>query len=395
MIKFTKIENREIFTRDFRPLEKNNEVKFSAQGMAVIYGPNGTGKTSLIKAIAGEKKAHVEFEYNGNSFNSGETVFHVINDQNSRNIIVGEAKDFLLGDNIRNEFELQEEILKERQRLTSEAISMLKNKHGISSSTSLLIDVVVDGELQNFIKDLANNRSKGGKYSIGSFIATFLKFKKYDAKDEYKKKAEFFYSDYISKDSIIRKIEGIDIGSIPHSVSIGEVEENTDAINILNKFVKDQCVVCDTEHIDRESLISKKTENRKAVLDSLGDEIKSFIESIIDIAPNNDSFGIKTTLLHAIQCGDKGIVRHLIEEFSECKKYINGEISNDFCELFSSSELQRLYEEYEKMLAGKPEITDEDVLYIEEIISNSMDKKLAVERDEADSTCKCNTLKVE
>ena len=39
-------------------------------------------------------------------------------------------------------------------------------------------------------------------------------------------------------------------------------------------------------------------------------------------------------------------------------------------------------EEYLKLLDEKPEITEEDMLYIEEIISNSMSKKLTLERDE-------------
>ena len=58
------------------------------------------------------------------------------------------------------------------------------------------------------------------------------------------------------------------------------------------------------------------------------------------------------------------------------------EVLNDFNLLFSGSTLSDMFEEYQKMLAEKPEITDEDILYIEEIINNSMNKKLAVERDE-------------
>lgn len=238
MIRFNKIENGDIFTRDFRPLVKNNEVRFSSQGIAVIYGPNGTGKTSLIRAIAGDKNSHIEFEYAGDSFTSGESVFHIINDQNSRNIISGEAKDFLLGDNIKREFELHEEILKERQKLTTEAISKLKQKHGISSSSNPLIDIVEVKELQDFVKDLSNNRSKGEKYGIESFVNIFSKFNKCDVNDSYSDKAIFLKSDYVTKESIIRKIESINIEAFPHNSSIAEVEENTEALNILNKFFK-------------------------------------------------------------------------------------------------------------------------------------------------------------
>ena len=50
---FNKIENRRIFTNDFSPFIRNNEITFpERQEIAVIYGPNGTGKTSLIKALS-------------------------------------------------------------------------------------------------------------------------------------------------------------------------------------------------------------------------------------------------------------------------------------------------------------------------------------------------------
>jgi len=62
MIKFKKIINGSIFHRDFSPLTQNSEISFR-EDMAVIYGPNGTGKTSLIKVLSGEKGTSLEFEY--------------------------------------------------------------------------------------------------------------------------------------------------------------------------------------------------------------------------------------------------------------------------------------------------------------------------------------------
>ena len=45
---FKRIESGDIFTRDFSPLTRNNEIAFShSEEIAVIYGPNGTGKTQL------------------------------------------------------------------------------------------------------------------------------------------------------------------------------------------------------------------------------------------------------------------------------------------------------------------------------------------------------------
>ena len=49
---FKKIENGNIFTRDFSPLVRNSEIVFpTSEEIAVIYGPNGTGKTSHFRFL--------------------------------------------------------------------------------------------------------------------------------------------------------------------------------------------------------------------------------------------------------------------------------------------------------------------------------------------------------
>ena len=42
---FSRIENGTIFDSDFQPFTDRNIITFSKEGMAIIYGPNGTGKT--------------------------------------------------------------------------------------------------------------------------------------------------------------------------------------------------------------------------------------------------------------------------------------------------------------------------------------------------------------
>ena len=49
---FEKIENEDIFVSDYKKLIRNNEIDFSREGISVIYGPNGTGKTSLVKVLS-------------------------------------------------------------------------------------------------------------------------------------------------------------------------------------------------------------------------------------------------------------------------------------------------------------------------------------------------------
>ena len=99
-ITFNKIKNGNIFSTDYENLERNNEISFD-KDIAVLYGPNGTGKTSLLKVLSGEDGTSLNFDYNEQEYENGQEVFMIIHDQNDRNIISGEAKDFLLGDNIR------------------------------------------------------------------------------------------------------------------------------------------------------------------------------------------------------------------------------------------------------------------------------------------------------
>ena len=109
---FTKIENGTIFQNEFNPFTRNNCITFPSAGIAVIYGPNGTGKTSLAKVLSNREYTSFECIYNDTIYSSGTELFHVINDQNNRNIIVGTTKDFLLGSDIKREFELSNDIFK-------------------------------------------------------------------------------------------------------------------------------------------------------------------------------------------------------------------------------------------------------------------------------------------
>ena len=128
---FHKIVNNGIFGEDFNPLTVNNEIEFShTEKIAIVYGPNGTGKTSFIRALEGRTGTQIDFEFNNTHAQSGDGFFHIINDQNNRNIIAGETRDFFLGDNIRYEFELQDTVEKDRGDLISATIALLKNRMG-------------------------------------------------------------------------------------------------------------------------------------------------------------------------------------------------------------------------------------------------------------------------
>jgi len=59
---FKKIVNGNIFTKEYELFEKNNIISFDSKNISVIYGPNGTGKSSLIKVLDGEGRNKTLFE---------------------------------------------------------------------------------------------------------------------------------------------------------------------------------------------------------------------------------------------------------------------------------------------------------------------------------------------
>ena len=151
-LEFNKIENADVFTRDFSPLTRYNQIDFpTSEEIAVIYGPNGTGKTSLIKVLSDATNTKLEFVYNGTTYTSGTNVFHVVNDQNNRNIISGETRDFFLGDNIQHEFELQDLLAEKRSAFISAVLSILKG-YKITTTKHPLSDLIEDETLKGFVK---------------------------------------------------------------------------------------------------------------------------------------------------------------------------------------------------------------------------------------------------
>lgn len=380
---FEKIENEDIFVSDYKKLTKNNEIDFSKEGIAVIYGPNGTGKTSLVKVLSSEKGTKVKYTYDGKEYTDG-SQFFVINDQNNRNIIQGETKDFLLGDDIKKEFELQEYIVNEYNRLCTESISILKSNYSISSSSSKSIDCFSEWtSIQNIIRDLMNNRSKGSKTGVDTYILELEKHTQITIPEYEQSKLDYIISDLSEKNSLITEIETIDTSELANNSHIKEIEENTEAIKILSRFsYKDQCIVCDSNGIDSENLLNKKSKNKEEIIKTLDEKTKKIVEKIIDNISEKDPFRIKDIMLGAIESGILNDVLLLKESIKEYKNIFAKKAMKELIQLYKASDIKIKNEEYQKLINQKPDITEEDFLYIEQIISNNMSKKLQIIRDD-------------
>ena len=380
---FKKIKNENIFAKDYDNFIKNNEIEFSDSGMAVVYGPNGTGKTSLVKALSNGEKTAIQYSYNGKEYDD-DSQFIIINDQNNRNIIKGETSDFLLGDDIKREHELYEHITNEYESICTQSNKILKDKFKITSGGSKLITYFSEKDnFQKNIQDLANNKSKGKKIKIDDYIVGWSKYKPYEISAYDEAKLEYFMSDLSTSKSLILEVESIDTRTLTENRRIREVERNTEAIRILSHFCDtEECIVCDSINIGRENLLARKTENKNNILGTLEPKIKEILEKLSSSSADKDPFDIKNILMAAIETGELEGIYNLKEDIQKYRDIFVKKVINELLEILNSSDIKDKNEEYKKLINEKPEINDEDFLYIEQIINNSMLKKIQISRDD-------------
>ena len=380
---FNRIENADVFTRDFSPMTRNNQINFpNNEEIAVVYGPNGTGKTSFIKVLSDAPNTKLEFNYEGTTYTSGTSVFHVVSDQNNRNIISGETRDFFLGDNIQHEFELQDLLAEKRAVFISTVLSILKS-YKITTTKHPLSDLLENETLKNFVKDCANNKSKGDHYTNEQIVNMMDALERATVPEYDQARLNYLVEDYSKKKPVIVKIEALAGETLTPNVHVREIEENTEAIAILSRFHKDQCIVCDNRGIDREALLAAKTANRDTVKEALDPKIKELLEEITNLSFGADPFSLRARLLQTIEDGDMTIVTGVLAEISTYKHILAGIIQNAIIDAYEQEDIATIFREYNELISTTPDISQEDYLYIQEIVSNSMSKRLSIERDES------------
>ena len=383
---FNKIKKDNIFVKDFHSFIKNNKIDFSEKNITVLYAPNGVGKTSLSKILGCEKNTSFEAVYNDKVFdeNSNE-LFHIISDQNGRNIIQGDTEEFLLGDNIRKEFELKKEIDNIFKECFAKKLpKILKEKFNISKKTSIILEKVVkDEEIKGFISDIANATSRGENINIEKFcnkieILSEISVPKYE-----NEKFVFFVNDIENKESIILKLKDIVKENFSENKKIEKIEENTVAIEILSKYKnKDYCIVCDNMELPP-NLLENKIKNKEKVTNELNELERQILTEIIEKIIKEDPFKIKETVIDVMKTGEKELLENLLNEIDFYSDIYNKLINNLFAkDLIEESIIQKVREYYE-MAKKEPEFSDEDILYIQEFINNNIqNKEITIKRDE-------------
>lgn len=392
-LKFYKLKKEDIFKDSFINFNQNNEIEFRKKedsNIAVLYGPNGTGKTSLAKILDSNNKdigKEFKVEYKGIEYTEKDnSIFHVINDQNNRNIIAGETSDYFIGDNIKRECELKKYIDSEFENLFKNIIvKSLKERFGISSGKSKIIDYISNSDIKFFVTNIVNNKVRGKNIDKKIFVEKIeqLPVREIDENEYDNNKYEYIRQNFSDNNSIIYRI--INISKVCMSLEIKEVEENQVALKVLEKFkYLDECVVCDNSDFNREELIQRKNSNKDRIINSLDKETKEIISEIISLIDDskNDPFNIKEILLQAISLGEFNLINDLKEEMKKYFEIIDIKINNYFKKCLNEGDLKEKYKEYLDIIKEQPEITDEELLFIKNIVSENIGKDIELKRDE-------------
>lgn len=373
-LEFLKLKKENIFCEDFIDMNKNNIIDFTNTNINVLYAPNGVGKSSFCKVLDNQGEFILNYDENQYSTNNC-NLFHIINDQNSRNIIKGKAQDFLLGDNLAREYELKEWVDDKFDDIYKNLRLYLKNNMNLSKIYDSKFSWI-DNSLHDILKKIVNVRSKSTEINLDNYI-NIIQVLQEEKMEEYdSEKFKYIISD--SNYEVINRIKTI--SDIKESNDFSKIEQYADAIIILNKYNElDNCIVCDNDNINSKELLEKKTIKKTEIINNLDDDTKSILNEIIDKIGENDPFCIKSTLTNAISSGNIDLVLNLIRELD---KYIDiyKTLINNLLFSSLSKEFVDNYIEYKKMLTKELNITDEDLMFIEEFIEKNINKSIKLQR---------------
>lgn len=395
-LEFNRIKNQSIFQPEFQNFDENgyNIIEFKKQpqatgGIAVVYAPNGTGKSSLTAVLENNDETNEELSFEA-VFNDNQIItseigaFHIIGDQISRNVIKGETSDYLIGREIRREYYLKKEIANEFKTAFNELNLDYKNNYKITKVTDYFLTILQQKNFAayNFIRNIVKKQSKGKEIDKEQFIAYVRDVQNRPRLADVEENKKQFI---IKNATIIEQFMQIDLEQIVTNENVQEIEKNDDAINILEKYKHlHNCIVCDNDQIDGDLLLQRKTERQKQIYAGLDEKTKSILNNIA-MNPKllgDDPFEIKKNVLNFISLGNYEPVCLIKEDIISYLNQIVDEMVNKLFERFSRTNMYSLWDEYSRILETQPTLDNEELLYIEKIISENIGRDIRITRDD-------------
>lgn len=388
ILTFNSLKYQDILESSFQSFGENgnNTLEFKMNrscGMVVLYAPNGTGKTTLTNLLATESSSHqVDYlaHYNGEDIKPTDKRFHVIRDQSSRNIIRGNTSDYLIGEDIRREYELRQKIEDIFNDCFSSFAKELKSLYVITKRDDYFLSKMLDQEIAEYIRDIIPSRNRRAQIDRVQFV-NFLRSKTLQiipesASDE---KVVFVIKNLQLVQSVLNITQ-----EIGQNTEIQEIEQSDDAIRILKKYHHhSSCIVCDTADIDTEALIAQKKERREYVYNNLPPLIKKVLDEIVNncTLSTSDPFFIHNRVLDFIRGGDYDELQTLKNELEEYIDIIIKQVNNHFLQMFSGTDLDEIFDEYAQLLENQPSLDSEELMLINEVVNENIGPELTIVRD--------------
>jgi len=391
---FSSIKNGTIFQDDFEKLTpENGTIKFKhinknqKGGIAVIYAPNGTGKSSLCRVLEAETSSDtLSFvATSGKKKIEPQTkAFHIIPEQVTRNVIRGKETDYLIGKDIQREYALRDKIDKVLENVYSNLRNTFKQEYNITAVKHFLLTQIASlyNEAFGYIQNIVNKQKKSKDIDWSKFIA-FIR----DSKNEPSLSAidENEKAWIIKNIEMAKKIINIDT-TIAYDSNAIQVEKHDDALRVLRKYHDSAvCIVCDNNKFNGHNLLKSKEASHKRIYDSLSQETKSLLNEVLnsEILMQNDVFNAKAIVRKLIAGGDSTQLEELKTRLKVCVNAVCAEIVDILFHCFEdNSSFFKEYDEYNMLISKKPQFDSEKLLYIEKVINENIGKNITIERDE-------------
>lgn len=400
-LEFSSIINGTIFEPEFQSLSAlNGTISFKRMnnapgGIAVIYAPNGTGKSSLAKVLNAEALTEqMSFEATdetGCTISPETHSFHLIPEQVNRNVIRGKETDYLIGQQIRREYELRDSINNSFETAFSNLSSKFKNDFKVTKVGDFILTQIEKSaddshlEAYKYLRSIINTRTHGKDIIQDEFIS----YVRNEANEpihislEAEKRAWMIMD--ANKTRITERIITLDYQSIVANNETIQIERHDDAIKLLDKYHDaDSCIVCDNPTFNADALLATKIEKRNRIYDNLDQQTKDLLDKVVRDASLaiSDPFDIKRIVSEFI-AGKSEI--ELVQLQSELNLYVHtigDEMIDSLFHCFESTDLFRDYDEYSELIELQPELDSEELLYIQDVINESIGKDISIVRDE-------------
>lgn len=394
---FSSIKNGSIFASEFESLATDvGTIEFKHMstpgGIAVVYAPNGTGKSSFAKVLETKDNGDISFvaiDDIGNVVT--EESFHIIPDQINRNVIRGKETDYLIGQQIRREYELRNRINSAFETAYGRLSGKYKSDYKVSKVGDYFLKQI--GTIQSnpyheafsYLRSIVNTRTHGkdiDQTEFVDFIRNHVNIPNLIELDPEKK--AWVISDCSGKSKIIEKIINLDYHTIVSSQETIQIEQNDDAIGILKKYHSlDTCIVCDNHEFNGDDLLVRKQDNRKRIYDGLNQKTKDLLDKVVRDSSliASDPFSIKRIVIEFIAGGEATELQELQRDLTTYVRTISDEMIDTLFHCFDGTSFFQEYDEYVALVATQPHLDSEELLFIENIINENIGKDITIERD--------------